>query len=107
MSETNFQYTKVFDGWLFDHHYEDDVRFLISHYLEVCVEIQEIRTALNASLRQHGLDLSTKKRLHNHLSALNVERNDVIDELLIYRCDYFEGEQGYEFTRRRHHGYDD
>jgi hypothetical protein len=101
MSQTHLQYAKVFDGWMFDHDYEDDVRSIISHYLDTCEAIQETRIRLLLSLRSNRLDLSAKNRLHNHLIRLNAERRDAMNELLLYKCDHYQGEIGYEFTRPR------
>jgi hypothetical protein len=108
-NEEILQFRRIFDGWLFDVEYEDDVHVYISHYVDICTAIHHARmrlvAVLQGALEGEVADFEMKKRLHYHLSRLNTERRSVMDDLLMNKVDYFEGQQGYRFTVRKYWSY--
>lgn len=108
MSNVNFDYIRLFDGWVFNDTYTFDVDDLIDRYMHVCNMIHGARVRLVFLLQNyHSSHKSEKKHIRHRLRLLTNERRAIVDELITYRVDYLPDSNGYSFVRilqrRRHY----
>jgi hypothetical protein len=84
----------VIDRWLFDGAHRQTVMQTTFEYNACCEDIHMIRLQLVDSLtirQPMEIERSRRRGLHRRLRELQVLRNHLLDELIIYRVGYHDG----------------